>query len=72
LIDLTLTKIGTFLVIVDKGGEVSHKDVERGRESKNGERNQRYEIGKRSIKIEHTSRGEQACESFVAFLCALT
>jgi hypothetical protein len=26
LIDLTLTKIGTFLVIVDKGGEKSHKD----------------------------------------------
>jgi hypothetical protein len=26
LIDLTLTKIGTFLVIIDKGGEKSHKD----------------------------------------------
>jgi hypothetical protein len=32
LIDLTLTKISTFLVIVDKGGEVSHKDIERRRE----------------------------------------
>jgi hypothetical protein len=53
LIDLTLTKIGTFLVIVDKGGEVSHKDIERGRESK------RYDIGKGSIKIEHTSRGSK-------------
>jgi hypothetical protein len=70
--DLILTKIDTFLVIVDKGGEVSHKDIERGRESKNGERNQRYDIGKVSIKIEHTSRGEQAHESFVAFVCVLT
>jgi hypothetical protein len=26
LIDLSLTKIGTFLVIIDKGGEKSHKD----------------------------------------------
>jgi hypothetical protein len=26
LIDLSLTKISTFLVIVDKGGEKSHKD----------------------------------------------
>jgi hypothetical protein len=26
LIDLSLTKIGTFLVFVDKGGEKSHKD----------------------------------------------
>jgi hypothetical protein len=26
LIDLSLTKIGTFFVIVDKGGEKSHKD----------------------------------------------
>jgi hypothetical protein len=48
LIDLILTKIGTFLVIVDKGGEKSHKDkklsckggevshkgIVRGRESK--------------------------------------
>ena len=63
LIDLTLTKIGTFFVIVDKGrekshkdkklsckgGEVSHKVIVRGRESK------RYNIGNGSIKIEHTS-----------------
>jgi hypothetical protein len=55
LIDLTFTKIGTFLVIIDKGeekshkdkklsckgGEVSHKDKERGRESKKGERKQK-------------------------------
>jgi hypothetical protein len=48
LIDLILTKISTFLVIVDKGeekshkdkklsckgGEVSHKGIVRGRESK--------------------------------------
>jgi hypothetical protein len=27
LIDLTLTKTDTFLVIVDKGGEKSHKDI---------------------------------------------
>jgi hypothetical protein len=27
LIDLSLTKIGTFWVIVDKGGEKSHKDI---------------------------------------------
>jgi hypothetical protein len=27
LIDWSLTKIGTFLVIVDKGGEKSHKDI---------------------------------------------
>jgi hypothetical protein len=46
-------------VIVDKGGEISHKDIERGRESKKGERNQRYDIGKGSIKIEHTSRGSK-------------
>jgi hypothetical protein len=38
LIDLTLTKIGTFLVIVDKGGEVSHKDIERERKQKGGEK----------------------------------
>jgi hypothetical protein len=48
-----------------KGGEVSHKGIVRGRESK------RYDIRKGSIKIEHTSRG-QAHESFVAFVCALT
>jgi predicted GNAT family acetyltransferase len=53
LIDLILTKISTFLVIVDKGGEVSHKDIERRKESK------RYDIGKESIKIEHTSRGSK-------------
>jgi hypothetical protein len=48
-------------VIVDKGEEVSHKDIKRGRESKRyeGERNQRYDVGKRSIKIEHTSRGSK-------------
>jgi hypothetical protein len=54
LIDLTLTKIGIFFVIVDKGGEKSHKDkklshkgivrgeedIVRGRESK------RYDIEK--------------------------
>jgi hypothetical protein len=48
LIDLIITKISTFLVIVDKGGEKSHKDkklsckgrevshkgIVRGRESK--------------------------------------
>jgi hypothetical protein len=45
LIDLTLTKIGTFLVIIDKRGEVSHKDIERGRESK------RYDVGKGSRKL---------------------
>jgi hypothetical protein len=38
-------------VIVDKGGEVSHKDIERGKESKI------YDIGKGSIKIEYTGRG---------------
>jgi hypothetical protein len=63
LIDLTLTKIGTFLVIVDKGGEKSHKDkklsckgekdIVKGRESI------RYDIGKGSIKIEHISRGSK-------------
>jgi hypothetical protein len=36
-----------------KGGEVSHKGIVRGRESK------RYDIVKRSIKIEHTSRGSK-------------
>jgi hypothetical protein len=46
-------------VIINKGGEVSHKDIERGRENKNGERKQRYDIGNGSIKIEHTSRGSK-------------
>jgi hypothetical protein len=36
-----------------QGGEVSHKGIERGRESK------RYDIGKGSIKIEYTSRGSK-------------
>jgi hypothetical protein len=54
-------------VIVDKGGEKSHKDkklsckgrevgqkdIVRERESK------RYDIGKGSIKIKHTSRGSK-------------
>jgi hypothetical protein len=45
LIDLTLTKIGTFLVIVDKGGEKSHKAKklsckggEKAKKSKGGEK----------------------------------
>jgi hypothetical protein len=61
-------------VIVDKGGEVSHKDIERGRESKRyeGERKQRYDFGKGSIKIEHTSRGSKLMNTFVTFVCALT
>jgi hypothetical protein len=50
-------------VIVDKGGEKSHKDkklsCKGGERSSEGERNQRYDIGKRSIKIEHTSRGSK-------------
>jgi hypothetical protein len=50
-------------VIVDKGGEKIHKDKklnckEREKYSK-GESNQSYDIGKGSIKIEHTSRGSQ-------------
>jgi hypothetical protein len=53
LINLTLTKIGTFLVIVDKEGEKSHKDKKLS--CKGGENN----IGKGSIKIEHTSRGSK-------------
>jgi hypothetical protein len=36
-----------------KGGEVSHKGIVRGRENK------RYVFGKGSIKIEHTSRGNK-------------
>jgi hypothetical protein len=41
-----------------KGGEVSHKDTERGRKQKDirGRESKRYDIGKGSIKIEHTSR----------------
>jgi hypothetical protein len=58
LIDLTLTKIGTFLVIVDKGGEKSHKDKKLS--CKEGEKSKIwYDIGKGSIKIEHTSRGSK-------------
>jgi hypothetical protein len=53
-------------VIVDKEEEVSHKDIERGRESKKGgekakrgRESKRYDVGKGSIKIEHTSRGSK-------------
>jgi hypothetical protein len=42
------------------------KDIVRGRESK------RYDIGKGSIKIEHTSRVSKLMNYFVAFVCALT
>jgi hypothetical protein len=63
LIDLTLTKIDTFLVIVDKGEEKSHKDkklsCKGGERYSKGERNQSYDIGKGSIKNEHTSRGSK-------------
>jgi hypothetical protein len=49
-------------VIVDKGGEKSHKDKKlscKGGEKGKRERNQRYDIGKGSIRIEHTSRGSK-------------
>jgi hypothetical protein len=50
-------------VIVDKGGEKSHKDKKLsckwGERYSKGERNQRYDIEKGSIKIEHTSRGSK-------------
>jgi hypothetical protein len=45
LFDLTLAKISTFLVIVDKGGEKSHEDkklsCKGGERYSKGERNQK-------------------------------
>jgi hypothetical protein len=40
-------------MVIDKGGEISHKNIERRKESKI------YDIGKGSTKIEHTSRGRK-------------
>jgi hypothetical protein len=40
-------------VIVDKGGEVSHKDIERGRESK------RYDIGKGTLERDQLKMSTQ-------------
>jgi hypothetical protein len=48
-------------VIIDKGGEVSHKDIERRRESK------KYDVGKGLIKIEHTSRGSKLVNHLLHF-----
>ena len=69
MIDLSLTKIGTFLVIVDKGGEKSHKDIakskkdiKRERESTKIEKSQRERkdiVRRREIKFEHISRGSK-------------
>jgi hypothetical protein len=50
LIDLTFTKIGTFLVIIDKGGEKSHKDKGKShKDNKGGE-----------VSLKGIARGEKA------------